>query len=162
MRYQAIWNWFSTVVTLIVIIFCCMDMFASVSPIDVEMIKRVCSDKDPNCRTSDAYWIAVQIGRLDIISICLAILGVSVGLSAVFGFLYVKEKSEMLASQAAEQTIAKLSSQIKEDVQKQAIEFMEENLPKIAQDYVDLVTSSMGAGEEANQIAGEMDNGDKT
>jgi hypothetical protein len=161
MRFRAIWNFLSSAVTIAIIAFVLMGFFSNVTPIDVDMIKRVCGDNDKNCVTCDAYWIAVQIGRLDIISICLAILGVTVGLSAVFGFLYVKEKSEMLAAEAAEKTINSLSSRIEEKIERNAIKFMEEQLPKIAQDYVELAASSKDAGRYADEIAGEMDNGDR-
>lgn len=161
MRKKAVWLWrfVSTAVTLVVFAFLFMNWLNNVTVIDVDMIKRVCGVEDKNCVNSDAYYIAVQIGRLDIVSICLAILGVTVGLSAVFGFLYVKEKSEMLAAEAAEKTINDLSSRIEEKIEKNAIRFMEEQLPKIAQDYVELAASFQSVGSYADDIAGKMDNG---
>ncbi|ELV8635971.1 hypothetical protein QNE29_004352 [Vibrio vulnificus] len=66
---------------------------------DFEKITNYCLDKKEGC---DAISIAYQLGRLDFVSVCLAALGVIVGLSAVFGFLGIKEKSEYLAKKTTE------------------------------------------------------------
>lgn len=155
MRFKAIWNFFSTMLTIAVLGFFLMGMFSDVTPIDVDMIKRVCGDKDTNCISSDAYWIAVQIGRLDIISICLAILGVTVGLSAVFGFLYVKEKSELVAQQSAQETIERLSAEITQTLEQKATIFLQEQVPKFASDYFELAKTAVELGKFADEIAFE-------
>ncbi|HCU64593.1 MAG TPA: hypothetical protein DF774_02410 [Rheinheimera sp.] len=158
MRFKAIWNLFSSGVTIAIIAFFLMGMLSSVTPIDVDMIKRVCGDSDKNCVTSDAYWIAVQIGRLDIISICLAILGVTVGLSAVFGFLYVKEKSELVAAQSAAATIELLKAEISQNLENHATKFLEEQVPKFAEQYFLLAQNAVDISDYADQIAGEAGN----
>lgn len=158
MRFKAIWNFLSSAVTIAIIAFVLMGFFSNVTPIDVDMIKRVCGDNDKNCVTSDAYWIAVQIGRLDIISICLAILGVTVGLSAVFGFLYVKEKSELVAAQSAAETIELLKVEISRNLEVHATKFLEEQVPKFAEQYFILAQNAVDFSDYADQIAGEAGN----
>ncbi|WP_196588041.1 hypothetical protein [Aliivibrio fischeri] len=71
---------------------------------DFEKIEEYCLDKKEGC---DAIAVAYQLGRLDFVSVCLAALGVIVGLSAVFGFLSIKEKSEYLAKKTSEETTEK-------------------------------------------------------
>lgn len=157
MRFKAIWNFIASAVTLVVIVILLMGMFSHVTPIDVDMIKRVCGAEDKNCVVSDAYWIAVQIGRLDMISICLAILGVTVGLSAVFGFLYVKEKSELVAAQSAKDTIELLKEEITKKLDVHATKFLEEQVPKFAADYFALAQTAVDLAMFADQIADDAD-----
>ncbi|HHJ4200034.1 hypothetical protein ACSZNT_00490 [Aeromonas veronii] len=70
---------------------------------DFKKISSYCFDKKEGC---DAIAVAYQLGRLDFVSVCLAALGIIVGLSAIFGFLGIKEKSEYLAKKTSEETTA--------------------------------------------------------
>ena len=53
--------------------------------------------------TPDWMWIAAQTGRLDFVTALLAILGIMLGLFALFSFTYVSGKSAEIARKAAEE-----------------------------------------------------------
>ncbi|EKF9738679.1 hypothetical protein ACOCGI_002783 [Vibrio cholerae] len=69
---------------------------------DFKKIADFCKSNTAAC---DSVSIAYQLGRLDFVSVCLALLGVIVGLSAIFGFLSIKEKSEVIAEKVATKEI---------------------------------------------------------
>lgn len=101
---------------------------------DIKKVGDFCKSNPQSC---DSVAIAYQLGRLDLVSVCLAFLGVIVGLSAVFGFFSIKEKSEVIANEVAHgcaTTIAKQSANnIANDVAKKvASEISEEHAKAIA------------------------------
>ena len=62
----------------------------------------ICQEHAIEClKSPDSIHIAVQLGRLDYISTALAILGATVGFTAIFGFLYVKQQASIDAKETA-------------------------------------------------------------
>lgn len=67
----------------------------------------ICERNSACVKQLDAIHIAVQLGRLDWISTCLAILGAGIGMTAVFSFLFTKEKAEIEARATAHKVAKK-------------------------------------------------------
>ncbi|WED21416.1 hypothetical protein L3Q72_12370 [Vibrio sp. JC009] len=87
-----------SVCLLIITYFFISDYFAY----DLSKVGEFCSK---NVEACDSVSMAYQLGRLDFVSVCLALLGVIVGLSAIFVFLSIKEKSELIAEKVATEEI---------------------------------------------------------
>ena len=64
----------------------------------------------------DEISYANQLGRLDAISLLLALFGIVIGFGAIFGFLHIKESSENIARSVAEVWIRENGERIKEEV----------------------------------------------
>ena len=67
----------------------------------------------------DSISYASQLGRLDVVSLLLALFGIIFGFGAIFGFLYIKERSEFVAHTAAESWLKVNSKKLIEDVKKE-------------------------------------------
>ncbi len=80
-------------------ILCTFLMFISADPLLVDDVTELVCDEDTcSCEVRfDALKVAMEIGRLDAVSIALAIFGGAFALSAIFGFLYIKESSRAIA-----------------------------------------------------------------
>lgn len=63
-----------------------------------ELEKIISSSKE----IPDAISYANQTGRLDLVSIAIAMFSVVLGVGAVYGFMHIKEVSEIIASNTAE------------------------------------------------------------
>ena len=61
-----------------------------------------CNDLKGLENVVDAISYASQLGRLDVVSLILALLGIVLGFGAIGGFMYIKEGSKLAAKQAAE------------------------------------------------------------
>jgi len=115
---------------------------------DFEKIKAYCLDKSEGC---DAIAVAYQLGRLDFVSVCLAALGVIVGLSAVFGFLGIKEKSEYLAKKTSEEsTLAKL-----EEYDQMLPSILETKVTELFDDYMALRKEEFNCGQSPQENWGD-------
>lgn len=106
---------------------------------DFEKIKEYCFQKKEGC---DAIAVAYQLGRLDFVSVCLAALGVIVGLSAIFGFLGIKEKSEYLARKTSEETTGKKL----EEYDKTMPSILEEKVTFLFGQYMELRKQEQSCG----------------
>ncbi|WP_323845297.1 hypothetical protein [Microbulbifer magnicolonia] len=118
-----VFAWLSAILWIVVIgagVYLFFGDFLNSYPVEV-VYKEVCDENAELCsKRPDVINIAVQLGRLDFIGMALTVLGVGVGLSAVFSFLYIKEKSVIEAREAAkvaaESEMASLSDQAKEKI----------------------------------------------
>jgi len=68
-------------------------IFVMVPKVSVGLIQNNCID----CNAVDSIQIAAELGRLDIVSLCLAFLGIGVGFFAIFSFFAIKEDAEETA-----------------------------------------------------------------
>ena len=125
----------------------------------VELVyKEICDGKPVECLESpDSIHIAAQLGRLDFISISLAILGATVGLAAIFSFMYIKEKASIEAKEAAiETTKTEVKAFFEENIDAIAISIwgmLEKDLSdKVEADS--LIFSDSAADEGGDEIAG--------
>ncbi|EIJ0985137.1 hypothetical protein LH715_004077 [Vibrio vulnificus] len=74
---------------------------------NIQQVAKFCKDdKGGLTAACDPVAMAYQLGRLDFVSVCIAVLGVSVGLSTIVGFFGIKERSEFLAVSVAKEKIA--------------------------------------------------------
>ena len=81
-----------------------------VPPISVRMIEAACG----NPCTPDAINIAAQIGRLDLVSLALALLGIGVGAFALFGFFAIREDARAAAESVVPELVhAEVERQLK-------------------------------------------------
>jgi len=55
-----------------------------------------------DCTNADAIQIAAQLGRLDIVSLCLGLLGIAIAFGGIITFFAIKEKASIEAKRAAE------------------------------------------------------------
>ncbi|MDE0307291.1 MAG: hypothetical protein OXI87_20790 [Albidovulum sp.] len=62
---------------------------------------------------NDALQAAVSLGRLDAISVLLAIIGIMLGLLALFGFGYIKHRAEQVAKETADEVARETLTQWK-------------------------------------------------
>ena len=65
-----------------------------------------------NDQYKDALQIAVSIGRLDLISFILTVLGIGIGLFAFVEFGYIRQKSETIAKETAEKAVIGLQEKL--------------------------------------------------
>ncbi|ENG7994435.1 hypothetical protein ACI5C3_004123 [Vibrio vulnificus] len=74
---------------------------------NIQQVAKFCKDEKGGLTAAcDTVAMAYQLGRLDFVSVCIAVLGVSVGLSTIVGFFGIKERSEFLAVSVAKEKIA--------------------------------------------------------
>ncbi len=92
-------------------------------------IKAISSDLNQDSQNLlnviDAISYSSQLGRLDFISITLALLGIVIGFGAIFGFLHIKETSENIARTASETWIRENVERIKEDIVRKILKEVE-------------------------------------
>lgn len=73
-------------------------------PIDL-VYSELCQEHSEVCNQNpDSINIAVQLGRLDFISIALAMLAIAIGFVGIFGFMSIKEQARIDAKRVAEET----------------------------------------------------------
>lgn len=84
--------------------------------LNVNLIQQHCKDCDP----VSAIAVAAQMGRLDLVSLCLAFLGLGVGFFAIFSFFAVKDEAENIAQVTAEKLVPELfNTQMKKVVREE-------------------------------------------
>lgn len=81
---------------------------------DASKLHDFCKNNQQPC---DAISVAYQLGRLDLVSVSLAIIGVVVGLSVILGFIGIKEKSEFIAAQIASDKMDSYDEMVEKRVQ---------------------------------------------
>lgn len=83
---------------------------------------QICDKKGENCEKNlDAIRIAMQLGRLDFVSIFIGVLGLSLGVGAIFGFMFIRERAEVVATQKAEEVSKEFTA-----------DYLRKNLPGMA------------------------------
>lgn len=89
--------------------------------------------------------IATEVGLLDLVSVLLAIVAILLAIGGVFAFFNFRS----LARKQATEEANRISAEVAERV---AIERLEKELPKMADEYRELVKNSVDS-EAANEIA---------
>ena len=105
-------------------------------------------------QANDAVHVAAQLGRLDLVSALLAAIGLMAALLAIGGFFYVRHRAEKAAREEAQY--------LNERIEAEALSKMEEMLPTLVDQYMELLRNSVTA-DQANDIAeaqGEDTDGD--
>lgn len=67
----------------------------------------------------DGIEIAVQLGRLDVVSLAITCLGIGIGFFALFSFFAVKDEAERVSEEIAEKYFAARMSEIEERISDQ-------------------------------------------
>lgn len=109
-------------------------------PHDVAASLEAC--KADACKSQDSFAVAAELGRLDILSICLTILGVLLAILALFGFLKIERDARVIAKEEA-CNVAELESEKlvvnyldSEAFKKQIFDRTDEQVKQIATDKV--------------------------
>ena len=79
----------------------------------------------------DSISFANQVGRLDLVSLVLALLGIAIGFGAIFGFLYIKESSRVAAKEEVKDW---LDTNGKNEVRKIINDYLDRESEKILPD----------------------------
>ena len=107
---------------ILVLLFVELLAFILVPALSANLVRQACSGGD--CADDSAIAIATQLGRLDIVSLVLGVLGIGIGAFAIFGFFAIKDHSEAVAQNIATQ----VAETIAEKVAKQRIDWLYSNL----------------------------------
>lgn len=102
--------------------------------------------------THDAIQYAYQLGRLDFVTLVLAVLALFIGVSAFPLFGYLKARAERVAKDEAKSA---LDEAIKE-IEAKAIAYTEEMLPTLFREYAEFVQQVVN-NDMADQIAGAQE-----
>ena len=94
---QAKYFWLSLVMIIFLIVVCA---FVLVPRLSIELVEPYCK----TCTEHDSLSIAMQLGRLDVVSLCLAVIGIGVGFFAVFSYLAIREDARKTAEGVAKDT----------------------------------------------------------
>lgn len=103
----------------------------------------------------DVISVASQLGRLDLISALLAILGIIFALGVFPFYATVRRRAEAVATEEAN----KVLKGAVEKAEKAAIARMEAELPKMVREYSELASNSV-SDDMANRIAESQSSGD--
>lgn len=96
--------------------------------------------------------VAADIGLLDFASLLLAIVAILFGFGSVFAYFNFRSLAKAHAREEAESIAAKIA-------EKRAVSYLEAELPKLVDEYMELVKS--GADDDiADMIAQAQDNGE--
>jgi hypothetical protein len=98
--------------------------------------------------TTDWMSVVTQTGRLDLISVLLAIIAILLVIAALPAYRLIQARCERIARDAIDDMRIRIGQQ----VESLTIQELEERLPSLAQDYLDLARNAATA-DEANQIA---------
>lgn len=99
----------------LILMLCIVSVLLLMSFSDILPVKLIYStlcneNSEKGCENNlDAIHVAAQLGRLDFISISITILGVCLGIGAIFAFLYIKDRSEAIARQVSEEEFKRWS-----------------------------------------------------
>lgn len=97
----------------------------------------------------DAVRVAAELGRLDFVSVALLITATVVALGGIFGFLYIRERSEMIAKERSEAVA-------KEWLRTEGSQVLSAELAKLGKLFGDMPDAA------ADSVAQMADNGDNT
>lgn len=101
----------------------------------------------------DAVALASQLGRLDLVSLLLAVLGLLLALGGIVAFLNLRGIARTVAREEAK-------TQISATVEEQAIAYMQAELPSLVEAYIELARNA-ATDEKADAIAKAQDDGDQ-
>ena len=83
--------------------------FIFVPQLSAGLVDNACTSE--GCANDSAIAIAGQLGRLDVISLVMGILGIGVGAFAIFGFFAVKDHSEAVAESVAKKVAEQVAAE---------------------------------------------------
>lgn len=139
-------TYFNSVVVVVFLITFLVVVFSDFLSVPIELVtKEVCDSNGENCETNlDVINIAVQLGRLDFVSICLAILGSAIAMGAIFAFFSIKEQAEVVAGRAVRQKWKYWENDVMPKLIIQNVEkWLEDNVQQIADDTADDIAASV-------------------
>lgn len=163
--YVSLFMWIAVIVTSL---FLWKTNSLEILPIET-VYKEVCEENKQVCSKSpDVINIAVQLGRLDWVATSLAILGVGVGLLAIFSFLFTKEKAEIEARSTAKKVATSVSQKVVEGLIDGYKESIETRIDRYLSDSWlelevqmkqnrDLLLNAEVSAEDADNIATSME-----
>lgn len=115
-----------------------------------------------NASYHDAMHMAVQLGRLDIVSALLGLIGILLAVFGVLGFGYIKSKAEQEARNAAEQYVKDESPKIiREWLDKNGVDHlnvelnMRKGLKEVSKDAANEIVSGGDLDDENNNGGGK-------
>lgn len=91
-------------------------------------------DEAKKASTVDALHLALQVGRLDIVSLMVAFYAIFAGVAAVFGFIEVRQRAVTVAGVAAEEEAKRLIQ-----------DFLDNKAPGIIREHVEFLTPPMNS-----------------
>ena len=103
-----------------------------------------------NAGGCDAIHVAYQLGRLDLVAVMLGGLALVIGLSAVFGFLHIKESSERIAEKTAKEMIPKEVRKILNEIRPEITGELESQILLFVKDYYNNQESSSIVNDDYN------------
>ena len=117
--------------------------------IPIEFVTRTICDNDGNCYDHvDAISVAVQLGRLDLVSISLAIIGVAFAFFAIFGFLYIRDRAEFVAIQTVNEKWEYWQSDVLPGLVLKKVEAWKEVISEdITDESADQIADATGKGD---------------
>lgn len=98
----------------------------------------------------DATAAAAQLGRLDMVSLLLAAISLTLVLGGLFAFFNFRS----LAKEQATQEATKVAEKVAERV---ANEYLQKEMPDVTKAYWDMMDSGVVSDELADQMAGAQD-----
>lgn len=98
---------------------------------------------------ADTIAVLAQLGRFDLVSLLLAVLGLFLALGGVVAFLNYRSVARRHAQEEAERVA-------KEVAEKAANEYLQSELPSLIKEYRELIGYNL-SDEEADKIAGAQE-----
>lgn len=98
----------------------------------------------PEC--IDSISVATQLGRLDFISALLAVLGILIAIVSIYAFFNFRAVARKQASEEAKTIAAEIA-------EKTVNEYLQDEMPKIIDEYRSLLFGDHDEADEANEIA---------
>jgi len=106
-------------------------------------------DEAARRNSADALHFALQVGRLDIVSLMLAIYAVFAGVATIFGFVEIRQRATAAARLSAEDEAKKLIQY-----------FLDNQAPALIREHVELLTSPSDGDGDAVATADLPQKGD--
>lgn len=98
------------------------------------------------CAKVDSIWFAAQLGRLDFVSLLLAVVALILGLGGIFAFFNFRNIAKRQASEVAEATA-------KEVADKVAHEYMSNQYSELLRNYLNFASAMEISDKEADEIS---------
>lgn len=84
--------------------------FIFVPQVSRDLVAATCQTE--GCNHDSAFFIAAQLGRLDVVSLVLGVLGIGVGAFAIFGLFAVKDHAEAVAENVARNVATDVATRV--------------------------------------------------
>lgn len=103
---------------------------------------------------SDAVQVAMQLGRLDLITVILGVLTAVIAIFAFPIFLWLRHR----AASVAREEVGKIADSLREDLEREATEYIQEMIPQLVKEHMELVKTLL-PDDVADQIADAQGDG---